>query len=93
MSAKFKIFETEEFGNHLDGFDAPNKKFIKNKLEKYVYPQLRQEPHFGKNIKKLRDYSPETLRYRIGDFRLFYSVNDSDKIVSMLTVDYRKDAY
>ena len=93
MSAKFRIFETDEFARHVGLLDRPNQIFIRRKLEKYVYPQLCQEPHFGNNIKKLHDYSPETLRYRIGDFRLFYSVNDPEKIVNMLTVYYRKDAY
>ena len=67
--------------------------FITNKLREYVYPQLRQEPFWGKNIKKLKGYSPETWRYRIGKFRVFYIIDKMDQIVFILTIDFRKDAY
>ena len=51
------------------------------------------EPCFGKNIKKLRDYNPDTWRYRIGKFRLFYTVDHEEKIIYILAIDFRKDAY
>ncbi len=62
-------------------------------LATYVYPQLRQGPFLGPNIRKLRDYTPDTWRYRIGPYRLFYAVDKDERIVFMLTVDDRKDAY
>jgi len=52
-----------------------------------------KKPHFGNNIKKLRSYVPETWRFRIGKYRLFYSIDENDKIVFILTVEFRKDAY
>ena len=45
---------------------------ISMKLTKYVYPQLRKNPFFGTNIKKLKGYDPATWRYRIGKFRVFF---------------------
>lgn len=63
------------------------------KLQTYAYPQLRQQPYFGKNIKKLRNYSPDTWRYRIGDYRFFYTIDDRRKIVFMLAIDHRGSAY
>ena len=68
-------------------------RFLPRKLAEYVYPQLRMEPYFGPNIRKLQGYNPETWRYRIGPYRLFYSVDPTDGIVFLLTVDDRKDAY
>jgi len=59
----------------------------------YAYPQLREVPHYGLNIKKLHNYSPETWRYRIGDYRVFYSIDEIGKIVNILSIDQRKDAY
>jgi mRNA interferase RelE/StbE len=41
----------------------------------------------------MRGYKPETLRYRIGKVRLFYSIDDITKIVFVLSIDKRKDAY
>lgn len=67
--------------------------FLRQKLCTHAYPQLREMPFFGPNIKKLREYKPDTWRYRIGRFRAFYAIDDEEKIVFMLTVDRRKDAY
>ena len=66
---------------------------IARKLNEYVYPQLRREPFFGPNIKKLRDYSPDAWRYRIGRFRLFYGIDEAESVVRILTMDLRRDAY
>ena len=59
----------------------------------YVYPQLKSEPFWGANIKKHQGYTPETWRYRIGKFRLFYVADQDERILYILSVDDRKDAY
>lgn len=89
----YQIFETEEFSRRIKKLNTADKLFIENKLTVYVYPHLKNEPHFGKNIKKLVNYNPETWRYRIGRFRLFYFIDDIEKIIYMLTIDQRKDIY
>jgi len=58
-----------------------------------VYPQIKEEPFWGNNIKKLQGYDPNTWRYRIGKFRLFYIVDQEDRIIYILTIDDRKDSY
>ncbi|MBN1517342.1 type II toxin-antitoxin system RelE/ParE family toxin [Candidatus Sumerlaeota bacterium] len=92
-SSKFRIFETDEFQKRLVKLPARDARFIQRKLAEYVYPQLRADPFLGPNIKKLRGYQPDTWRYRVGRFRIFYIVDQEELIVSMLTVDDRKDAY
>lgn len=87
------VFETAEFERSLKRLEAHTKNRLRVTLRNRVYPQLREQPFLGTNIKKLRDYSPDTWRYRIGDFRLFYTVAVSAKIVVMLAVENRKDAY
>jgi mRNA interferase RelE/StbE len=89
--SEFRIFETGEFKKALTRLGPPS--FLTKKLATYVYPQLRQGPYFGPNIRKLQEYAPETWRYRIGPYRLFYSVDEDERIVFMLTIDDRKDAY
>lgn len=91
--SNYKIFETNEFLKKTQKISKKDKSFIEKKLAQYVYPQLREEPHYGNNIKKLVDYNPETWRYRIGKYRLFYVIDKSDKIIYMLSIDLRKDAY
>jgi len=90
---KFKIFETDRFLKDLEQDFSGWQERIKRKLASYAYPQLRQNPYFGKNIKKLTDYKPETWRYKIGSYRFFYTIDDHKKIVSMITVDHRGSAY
>ena len=90
-SPEFRVFETEEFKKALAHLGPP--RFLSKKLTAYVYPQLRQGPYFGPNTRKLQGYTPQTWRYRIGRYRLFYSVDEDEKLVFMLTVDDRKDAY
>ncbi|MFQ6614925.1 MAG: type II toxin-antitoxin system RelE/ParE family toxin [Fidelibacterota bacterium] len=91
--SEFRIFETNEFIQQRGKITPADASRIRSKLESYVYPQLKQSPFRGTNIKKLRGYSPNIWRYRINKFRLFYSVDNRKKIVFMLTIDFRKDAY
>jgi mRNA interferase RelE/StbE len=89
----YKIFETDEFIKRVSKFSRRDALFIEKKLITYVYPQLKTEPHFGNNIKKLVAYKPETWRYRLGKYRLFFSIDEHDKIIHILTIEFRKDAY
>lgn len=89
----YRIFETNEFLSRLDELPKREREFISRKLSSYIYPQLRLEPYYGANIKKLQDYRPETWRYRIGKYRIFYLIHDAKRMVVILTLDLRKDAY
>ena len=91
--SEFKIFETDEFLKRLKKLSSRDATFLRRKLDSFVYPQLRAAPFWGNNIKKLQGYTPETWRYRIGKFRLFYVVDQAERILYILTVDDRKDAY
>jgi mRNA interferase RelE/StbE len=77
----------------IEKLDPQSRTSIKKKITLYVYPQIKLEPFFGKNIKKLKDYVPDTWRYRIGKFRIFYTADQDEKIIYILTIDHRKDAY
>lgn len=90
---EFRIFETAQFIKDLEQDFKGQRARIQGKLTAAVYPQLRQNPYFGKNIKKLRDYTPETWRYRIGDSRFFYTVDDRRRIVLMIAADARGREY
>ncbi len=89
----YRIFVTEVFEHDLKDLPDPARSKIENKLKSYVYPQLRRQPHFGLNIKKLKGWEPETWRYRSGRWRFFFEIDEKQKIVSMTTLDQRKDAY
>ena len=91
--SSYRIFETDEFQKKLNKLIKKDYEFVYKKLKEYIYPQIIEEPAFGKNIKNLKGYNPETWRYRVGDFRIFYSISDKEKIVYILTIDKRKDSY
>jgi len=90
---KFGIFETNQFPKDLEQDFSGQQERIKIKLVNYVYPQLKQNPYFGKNIKKLVNYNPDTWRYRIGNYRYFYEIDDKNKIVFTISADNRQNAY
>lgn len=91
---KYKIFETESFQKECKKkISNVENKLIQKKLNQLIYPQLRTEPHYGPHIKKLRDFEPETYRYRIGNLRLFYSIDEEKKVVVITAIRPRKLAY
>jgi mRNA interferase RelE/StbE len=89
---EYRIFETEEFLKNLDKLSVRDRASIRGKLSDYAYPQLREQPFFGTNIRKLRGYTPDTWRYRIGRYRVFYAVDEEERTVYVLTAEARKDA-
>ncbi len=91
--SNFRIFETDQFAEDLEQDFSGQRERIKKKLQSFVYPQLRDQPYFGKNIKKLRNFSLETWRYRIGGFRFFYEIDEEQKIVVMIAASNREGAY
>lgn len=93
MPDNFRIFETNRFLKDIKQDFSGQQERLKSKLTTYVYPQLRQNPYFGKNIKKLIGYRPDTWRYRIGNWRFFYEIDDQKKLIFMTAADNRQSAY
>jgi len=91
--SEYQIFETEEFDKKFKKLSSRDVSFIRKKLDTFVYPQIKTDPFWGNNIKKLQGYNPDTWRYRIGKFRLFYIVDNEERVIYILTIDNRKDAY
>ena len=89
----YRIFEVDQFKKDLEQIARSGKKKVAQKLRNFVYPQLRKHPHFGPNIKKLKDYTPDTWRYRIGAWRFFYEIDEEERIIFMLAASHRGRAY
>lgn len=89
----YRVFETENFAKNLGEILKAGSKKIVLKLQEIVYPQLKEEPHFGPQIKRLRDWEPPTWRYRIGDWRFFYEIDEKAKTVFITAAYHRKEAY
>lgn len=90
MSAKYKIAETDTFSRIIA---KPEFKQLSQKLSNYVYPQLKENPFFGLNVKKLKGEYEGVYRYRVGSIRVFYLIDDSSRTVFLLDIQKRKDSY
>lgn len=90
MSTKFKIAETDTFFKKIEKSEFRS---IYSKINNYIYPQLRSNPFYGPNIKKLKGEFADIYRYRIGDYRLFYTVETDTIIVFIMDLVHRKDSY
>jgi mRNA interferase RelE/StbE len=86
----FSIAETDSFQKKIE---SRNFKHLKNKIQNYVYPILKVNPFFGPNIKKLKGEFEGIYRYRIGNFRLFYTIEEEKLLVISVDIEKRKDAY
>jgi mRNA interferase RelE/StbE len=93
LSNNYRIFETEQFQKDLRQIALSGRHKVSKKLLQIVYPQLREYPHFGPHIKKLKGFEPETWRYRIGAWRFFYEIDEEEKIVYLLAASHRSSAY
>ena len=93
MSVDFRVFETRQFERDLEQIARAGRSDVTRKLHRIVYPQLRQAPHFGSNIRKLRGYSPDTWRYRIGAWRFFFQIDDQERVIYMISASHRSEAY
>ncbi|MDA2938321.1 type II toxin-antitoxin system RelE/ParE family toxin [Acidobacteria bacterium AH-259-A15] len=91
--SEYRIFETEQFQKDLRSIARSGHADVVSKLRRIVYPQLRLSPHFGPHIRKLRGYTPETWRYRIGAWRFFYEIDGEEKIVFLIAASHRGSAY
>jgi len=91
--SKYKIFETEQFINDIEKIKGKNQEKLFIKIKEYVYPQLKENPYYGPNIKKLVNWDPETWRYSIRDYRLFYEINENEKIIFIIAFETRGNAY
>jgi mRNA interferase RelE/StbE len=90
LSTDYQIAETDTFSKKIAKHEF---KKIYAKIKSYVYPQLRKNPFFGPNIKKLKGELSGIFRYRVSDYRLFYTIRSEKIIIFILDIDHRKDLY
>ena len=57
------------------------------------FEQLEQSPRYHPNIKPLKGDLAGYYRYRIGDHRVIYQVDDEKNQVFVSTIVHRREAY
>jgi len=85
----FQIAETKEFEKKIQKLDSK----IYIKIKNIVYPQLKKNPFYGTNIKKLKGEYEGVYRYKLGNYRLFYVINNEKIIIIVTTISHRQNTY
>ena len=57
------------------------------------FAQLEREPRRHNNIKRLSGKFAGHLRYRIGDWRVIYRIDDQARLVLVLSIAHRREVY
>jgi len=81
---KYRLVYTHRAVRDISGLEANVKKRIGKALKRYVEEPL-------KYASKLTDAALGTYRFRIGDYRVVFDVEDKDIVV--LRVGHRRDIY
>ncbi len=89
----YRIFATNQFLDDISKLMPHREALIENKLQEIIYPQLKKNPFYGPHIKRLKNLSPPTWRFRIGEWRFFYEIDKVTGIVYLTTASHRKDSY
>jgi len=87
---KYKIAETENYSKKIN-----SKKYnhLYQKISEDIYPLLKNNPFFGGNIKKLKGEYKNIYRFRIGNYRLFYKIEEQKSLIFIIDIEKRQDAY
>ena len=62
------------------------------KLHK-CFDNLSQDPYKGSDIKKLKGDLADSWRYRIGDYRVVYKVDEANKNITVSVIAHRREVY
>lgn len=65
---------------------------LARKLAK-CFARLETDPRSGNNVKRLTGPLAGLLRYRVGDYRVVYEVDDAAHRVFVVTIAHRRHAY
>lgn len=57
------------------------------------FAQLENDPRSGNNVKRLTGPLEGLYRYRVGDARVVYQIDDGRQTVSVVTIADRRDVY
>ncbi len=57
------------------------------------FEQLQQDPRSTNNTRQMAGESSGYWRYRVGDWRVMYSIEEAEQRVIVLKIDHRSDIY
>jgi len=84
----YEVLLTRDAQKFYQGADAP----LVRRLNR-CFDQLRRNPYEHPNIKRLRGPLEGYWRYRVGDWRVVYRVDEDEHIVTIILIVHRSKAY
>ncbi|HEX7593379.1 MAG TPA: type II toxin-antitoxin system RelE/ParE family toxin [Anaerolineae bacterium] len=84
----YDLFLTEEARHYYDHAETP----LAKKLNR-CFEQIQTDPYKHPNIKRLKGRLAGYLRYRVGDWRVVYAVDDQAKRITVLIIAHRSRVY
>jgi len=57
------------------------------------FEQLEQNPHYHPNIRPLSGSLKDYYRFRVGDHRVVYSIDERERVVVVTIIAHRRKAY
>lgn len=57
------------------------------------FARLEADPRAGNNVKRLSGPLAGMFRYRVGDHRVVYEIDDDARRVTVITIAHRRDVY
>ena len=57
------------------------------------FDQLQQSPYEHPNVKKLKGPLAGSFRFRLGDWRIIYTVDEEEQRITILLIVHRSQAY
>jgi mRNA interferase RelE/StbE len=74
------------------GFYAAADRPLASKLSR-CFRHLEDDPRRGNNIKRLKGEWSGYLRYRVGDWRVIFRVDDAANRVNVVVIAHRREVY
>jgi mRNA interferase RelE/StbE len=84
----FEVILSPEARSFFAAADPP----LAKKLAR-CFTQLEHDPHHHNNIKRLTGELAGRFRFRIGDWRVVYRVDDATERVIVLLIAHRREVY
>jgi len=84
----FRVLLAESARRVYETVDAT----LQRKLDR-CFAILKDDPRRHPNIKALKNRLKGYYRYRIGDYRVIYRIEDDDRLVIVAMIRHRSEAY
>jgi mRNA interferase RelE/StbE len=84
----YEVILAPEARAFFEAADAP----LARKLAR-AFAQLERDPRRHNNIKRLTGTLAGRLRYRVGDWRVVYHIDDAVRQVHVLVIAHRSEVY